>query len=53
MIWVLIMVISGGHSAAIHTQEFNQETTCKMAAEEFKKLMADSWKSTYVGCMQK
>lgn len=53
-VYVLIMIISGSSGAAtIGTAEFNQQITCQAAANDFEKVMANSWKGRAAFCVQK
>ena len=53
-VYVLVMIIVGSQgTAAITTQEFNSETTCKMAEAAYKQVMEQSWKSYDAYCVQK
>ena len=53
-IYVLVMIIVGSQgTAAITTQEFNSEVTCKMAEATYKQAMEQSWKSYEAYCVVK
>ncbi len=53
-IYVLIMIIAGGNSAAIHTQEFTSEAYCQMAKDAFVNSEPEySWRKYSATCVKK